>query len=163
MTPMRPLLLAVLGLFLAASAWADEMQPLSRGQTVYAPVYSEILHGNLDSSGNPSRIPLSAMLSIRNTNPVAAITVTSVSYYSGTGKLLRAFLDKPKSLAPLETIEMFIEHRDMTGGTGASFLIVWESAAPVNPPIVEVVHAYFFGTQSTAFISAGRPIDPAAK
>ena len=160
---MRPLLLAVLGLFLAASAWADEMQPLSRGQTVYAPVYSEILHGNLDSSGNPSRIPLSAMLSIRNTNPVAAITVTSVSYYSGTGKLLRAFLDKPKSLAPLETIEMFIEHRDMTGGTGASFLIVWESAAPVNPPIVEVVHAYFFGTQSTAFISAGRPIDPAAK
>jgi len=158
---MRPLLLAVLGLFLAASAWADEMQPLSRGQTVYAPVYSEILHGNLDSSGNPSRIPLSAMLSIRNTNPVAAITVTSVSYYSGTGKLLRAFLDKPKSLAPLETIEMFIEHRDMTGGTGASFLIVWESAAPVNPPIVEVVHAYFFGTQSTAFISAGRPIDPA--
>ncbi|HKF61585.1 MAG TPA: DUF3124 domain-containing protein [Dongiaceae bacterium] len=160
---MRPLLLAVLGLFLAASAWADEMQPLSRGQTVYAPVYSEILHGNLDSSGNPARIPLSAMLSIRNTNRAAAITVTSVSYYSGTGKLLRAFLDKPKSLAPLETIEMFIEHRDMTGGTGASFLIVWESAAPVNPPIVEVVHAYFFGTQSTAFISAGRPIDPAAK
>ena len=94
---MRSLLLAALGLFLAASAWADEIQPLSLGQTVYAPVYSEILHGNLDSSGNPSRIPLSAMLSIRNTNPAAAITLTSVSYYDGTGKLLRAFLDKPKS------------------------------------------------------------------
>ena len=157
---MRSLLLAALGLFLAAAALADEMQPLSRGQTVYAPVYSEILHGNLDSSGNPSRIPLSAMLSIRNTNPAAAITVTSVSYYDGAGKRLRAFLDKPKSLAPLETTEMFIEHRDMTGGTGASFLIVWESAAPVNPPIVEVVHAYFFGNQSTAFISPGRPIGP---
>ena len=160
---MRSLLLAALGLFLAATAWADEMQPLSRGQTVYAPVYSEILHGNLDSSGNPSRIPLSAMLSIRNTNPAAAITVTSVSYHGGNGKLLREFLDKPKSLAPLETTEMFIEHRDMTGGTGASFLIVWESAAPVNPPVIEVVHAYFFGNQSTAFISTGRPIDASAK
>jgi len=160
---MRSLLIAVLCLFFAAAASADEMQPLSRGQTIYAPVYSEILHGNLDSSGNPSRIPLSAMLSIRNTNPAAAITVTSVSYHGGNGKLLREFLDKPKSLAPLETTEMFIEHRDMTGGTGASFLIVWESAAPVNPPVIEVVHAYFFGNQSTAFISTGRPIDASAK
>ncbi|HEX7198804.1 MAG TPA: DUF3124 domain-containing protein, partial [Dongiaceae bacterium] len=73
------------------------------------------------------------------------------------------FLDKPKSLAPLETTEMFIEHRDMTGGTGANFLVVWESAAPVNPPIIEVVHGYFFGNQSAAFISTGRPIDPSAK
>ena len=160
---MRSLLLVVLCLFFAVTASADEMQPLSRGQTVYAPVYSEILHGNLDSSGNPSRIPLSAMLSIRNTNPAAAITVTSVRYYGSTGQLLRDFLDKPKSLVPLETTEMFIEHRDMTGGTGANFLIVWESAQPVNPPIIEVVHAYFFGNQSTAFISSGRPIDPSAK
>ena len=58
---------------------------------------------------------------------------------------------------------MFIEHRDMTGGTGANFLVVWESAEPVNPPIIEVVHAYFFGNQSAAFISSGGPIDPSAK
>src|SRR5215510_847855 len=158
---MRLLLAAMGMLFLSSSAFAQE--PLSRGQTVYAPVYSEVMYGNLDGSGNASRMPLSAMLSIRNTNPAAGITLTSVKYYDSAGKLLREFLDQPKSLAPLETTEVFVEHRDMTGGTGANFLIVWESPAPVNPPIVEVVHTYFFGNQSTAFISPGRAIDPAAK
>src|SRR6516165_6399680 len=102
MTPMRSLLLAALGLFLAAAALADEMQPLSRGQTVYAPVYSEILHGNLDSSGNPSRI-----LPTPNTTPAAATRATWVGYNGATGKLPRAFPNKPKPRAPLETTEIF--------------------------------------------------------
>lgn len=161
---MRPFLIAAMSLvFLASAALADEAPPLSRGQTIYVPVYSEILHGNLSSSGKASRLPLSAMLSIRNTNPGAAITVTSVKYYDSAGKMLQEYFMEPKTLAPLETTEIFVEHRDMKGGTGANFLVVWESAAPVNPPIVEVVHAYFFGNQSTAFISPGRPIDPSVK
>ena len=162
--PKRLLIPALVGLlFLASAARADEVLPFSRGQTIYAPVYSEILHGNLSSSGKASRLPLSAMLSIRNTNPGAAITVTSVKYYDSAGKMLQEYLTAPKTLAPLETTEVFVEHRDMKGGTGANFLVVWESPAPVNPPIVEVVHAYFFGNQSTAFVSPGRAIDPAAK
>jgi Protein of unknown function (DUF3124) len=162
--PMRPFPVAAIALLLLASgALADEVAPLSRGQTVYAPVYSEILHGNLDGSGKASRMPLSAMLSIRNTNPGAGITLTSVRYYDSAGKMLREYLSQPKALAPLATAEIFVEHRDMTGGAGAKFLVVWDAPSPVNPPIVEVVHAYFFGNQSTAFISPGRAIDPSAK
>ena len=145
-------------LVIAPSAFADEAPPLSQGETVYAPVYSDVQYGNLDGSGNPSRMPLSAMLSIRNTNPSAPITIKSARYYDSAGKLLREFIEQPKTLAPLESTEVFVEHRDMAGGSGANFLVVWESSAPVNPPIVEVVHAYFFGNQSTAFISAGRAI-----
>ena len=151
--------IAALGLLvIAPSAFADEAPPLSQGETVYAPVYSDVQYGNLDGSGNPSRMPLSAMLSIRNTNPAAPITIKSAKYYDSAGKLLREFIEQPKTLAPLESTEVFVEHRDMAGGSGANFLVVWESATPVNPPIVEVVHAYFFGNQSTAFISPGRPI-----
>lgn len=151
--------LAVLGLLaIAPSALADEAPALSRGETVYAPVYSDVQYGNLDGSGNPSRMPLSAMLSIRNTNPDAPITIKSARYYDSAGKLLREFIEQPKSLAPLESTEVFVEHRDMAGGSGANFLVVWDSATPVNPPVVEVVHGYFFGNQSVAFISPGRPI-----
>jgi hypothetical protein len=145
-------------LVIAPSAFADEAPPLSQGETVYAPVYSNVLYGNLDGSGNPSRMPLSAMLSIRNTNPGAAITLKSARYYDSTGKLLREFIEQPRTLAPLASTEVFVEHRDMTGGSGANFLVVWESTTPVNPPVVEVVHAYFFGNQSVAFISPGRAI-----
>src|SRR5262249_38783261 len=90
--PMRPFLISAMGLLcLAPGALADEALLLSRGQTIYAPVYSEILHGNLSSSGKASRLPLSAMLSIRNTNPGAAITVTSVKYYDSAGKMLQEY------------------------------------------------------------------------
>jgi len=154
--------IAALGLLvIAPSAFADEAPPLSQGETVYAPVYSDVQYGNLDGSGNPSRMPLSAMLSIRNTNQAAPITIKSAKYYDSAGKLLREFIEQPKTLAPLESTEVFVEHRDMTGVSGANFLVFWESAAPVNPPIVEVVHGYFFGNQSVAFISPGRPIRPA--
>src|SRR4051812_12701029 len=110
---------AVLGLlFGISSALAQDAPALSQGETVYAPVYSDVQYGNLDGSGNPSRMPLSAMLSIRNTNPGASITIKSAKYYDSTGKLLREFIEQPKTLAPLESTEVFVEHRDMTGGQG---------------------------------------------
>jgi hypothetical protein len=157
--PLKFFRLAALGLLvIASSAFADEAPPLSKGETVYAPVYSDVQYGNLDGSGNPSRMPLSAMLSIRNTNPGASITLKSARYYDSAGKELREFIEQPKTLAPLESTEVFVEHRDMAGGSGANFLVVWEAAAPVNPPVIEVVHGYFFGNQSVAFISPGRTI-----
>jgi hypothetical protein len=143
-----------------APARAQDIRPLVQGETVYVPVYSEILYGNLGSSGKPSRMPVSAMLSIRNVDEAAGITINSVRYYDGAGKLLRELLDQPAILGPLATTEVFVEHKDMSGGTGANFIVVWQSAEPVNPPIVEAVHAYFFGNQSIAFVSPGRPIRP---
>jgi len=122
------------------------------------PVYSELQYGNLNDSGRPSRMPLSAMLSIRNTDPAQTITVRSARYYDGTGKLLREYLDVPRALGPLQSTELFIEHKDLAGGAGASFLVVWESASPANRPVIEAVHALFFGNQSTAFVTTGREI-----
>src|ERR1700675_3585303 len=97
--------LVALVLLLASPAGAAG---LSRGQTIYVPVYSHVWHGNLDGSGKPSMLPLSVMLSIRNVNPEHAITVRAVRYYDTAGKLLKEFYQGPKTLAPLESADVFV-------------------------------------------------------
>lgn len=154
--------LAVLSLLVLAAqpAAAQEAPPLSRGQMVYVPVYSHIPHGNLDSRGQPAILLLSSALSIRNTDPGHAMLLTSARYYDTTGKVLREFVTAPIPLAAMASTEFFVEHKDTTGGSGANFVVEWSAEKPVNPPVIETVNAYFFGTQSVAFTSPGRVIRP---
>jgi hypothetical protein len=149
---------AVLSVLLATPVTAQEAPPLSEGQTVYVPVYSHILHGNRDGRGEAQTLLLSSMLSIRNTDPDLGLTVLSVKYFDTAGKLLREYLAQPARLGPMASTDFFIENRDDKGGSGANFLVVWDAPKPLNPPIVETVNAYFFGSQSAAFTSHGRPI-----
>jgi hypothetical protein len=148
-------LVAALWLVRAEAAEAPE---LATGQTLYVPVYSHVLHGNLDSRGNPNRMLLSSMLSIRNVDPKGTVKIRSVRYYDTDGILLRAFDDAMKDLGPLASTDVFIEHKDTAGGSGANFLVEWFSNSPINPPLVETVNVYFFGTQSVAFTSPARAI-----
>lgn len=145
---------------LCLPARAGEAPALSGGQTLYVPVYSHIWHGNLDGDGKPQMLLLSSMLSIRNTDPLAGITVLSVKYYDTDGRMLREYYKSPRFLGPMASTDVFIEHKDAEGGTGANFIVLWKSDKPVNPPIVETVNAYFFGSHSLAFTSPGRPIVP---
>src|SRR5690242_17493739 len=89
------ILVTVLGL---GRAEAAEVPDLTKGQTLYVPVYSHVLHGNLDSRGNPNRVLLSSMLSIRNVDPKGTVKIRSVRYYDTEGNLLRAFDDAMKDL-----------------------------------------------------------------
>ncbi|MBF0356152.1 MAG: DUF3124 domain-containing protein [Alphaproteobacteria bacterium] len=122
------------------------------------PVYSHILVNNRDGKGDPGSLLLSSMLTVRNPNLKAGLSLKSVAYYSSEGKLLREFLTEPRALPPMGATEFFIENRDREGGTGASFLIIWEASQPVRPALAESVNAYFFGTQSLAFASPGRVV-----
>ncbi|MBI5164381.1 MAG: DUF3124 domain-containing protein [Magnetospirillum sp.] len=136
----------------------DDLPLVSRGQTVYVPVYSHVLHGNQDRQGKPGTWLLSAMLSIRNVDPAAAVTIRSIRYYDTEGAPIRDYLPQPQKLGPMATTEVFVEHKDTAGGSGANFLVVWDADKPVNVPIVETVHTNFFGTQSVAFTSRGQAI-----
>ncbi|OAN45646.1 hypothetical protein A6A04_07065 [Paramagnetospirillum marisnigri] len=156
LVPMTAALL--LSILLAHPAVAEDVVTLSKGQSVYVPVYSHISHGNLDSQGQPMTLLLSAMLSIRNTDLHHPITVKSARYYDTDGKVLKEFVAKPVALGAMASMEQFIEHRDKSGGSGANFVVEWVADKPVNPPIIETVNAYFFGTQSVAFTSPGRVI-----
>ena len=142
---------------------ADPASPKASGQTVYVPAYSHVHHGNLDAQGKPSRLLLSSMLSVRNTDLKAELTLVSVDYHDTNGKLLRRYVTEPRRLGPLASADYFVEHRDVAGGQGASFIVAWRAERPINPPLAESVNTYAFGTQYMVFTTRGRALesDPA--
>jgi hypothetical protein len=140
-----------------APGFAAELPSMTKGETVYVPVYSHVLHGDQDSRGEADRWLLAAMLSIRNTDPGNGLRVRSIRYYDSNGKLVREY-PADKALAPLATTEIFVDHKDAAGGSGANFLVVWDADKPINPPIIETVHTYFYAARSTVFISRGQSL-----
>jgi len=126
---------------------------LSRGQTLYVPVYSNVFSA-------PKKIPfnLATILSVRNTDMSAAITVTSADYYDTKGKLVRRYFQKPVTLGALESTEIYIPEDDTLGGVGANFIVTWSSAVEVNLPIVETVMIGMKSGQGISFVSPGQEI-----
>ena len=123
---------------------------LSQGQTVYVPVYSNVIAG-------PREVPihLSNTLIIRNTDIHNEIQVLAANYYDTKGILLKKFYAQPVKLAPLETVYLYLSDRDQEGGVGANFIVRWRAAKEVNAPIIECV---MVGSQGRAFVSPSRDI-----
>ena len=135
---------------IAASA---ENIPISAGQTVYVPIYSHIY------SGVKSRpFDLAATLSIRNTNLNTSIRLVSVKYYDSAGKLVKDYLEAPINLDALAATRYIIAEDDKAGGSGANFIVIWRSAQPVNPPIIEGVMIGTHSGQGISFVSRGQVI-----
>ncbi len=145
------ILLTLVCLFLADQVCAGENAGLTKGQTLYVPAYSHIYSGNRE---NP--FLLAVTLSIRNTDPDNAIEVTRVAYYDTAGKLLKSYLESPKTLHALESARYIVPEKDKAGGSGANFIVEWKAAKPVNPPIVETI---MIGARSS-FTSRGQVIWP---
>jgi len=126
---------------------------ISKGQTVYVPAYSNVFSG-------PKALPfnLATILSIRNTDPGATITITATEYYDTNGKLLRNYRPKPVTLGPLASTYLYLDERDIAGGFGASFLVRWEAARAVNEPVIECVMIGATSGQGISFVSPGKVI-----
>lgn len=135
-------------------------EELSRGQLLYLPIYSYIWHGDRVNDGKaPPKTLVSVLVSIRNTSLKIPIRVISARYYSTDGKLLKEYLSKPTEVAALGTLELFVERKEMAGGSGANFIIEWESAAQTNLPVVEAVHVDIkYGGPAFSFVTSARPI-----
>jgi hypothetical protein len=152
----RLVLLALLAL--AHPALAEPPEAQSRGQTVYVPVYSEVRHGNLGAAGQPDRILMSILISVRNTDPNHAIRIVRANYYDTVGKLLGNYVTQAVTVPPFGTSEFFVEQRETAGGSGANFAIEWDAAKAVSPPIIEALHARFQAGYSATFVSRGKAI-----
>jgi hypothetical protein len=150
--------LAILSLLFAGHAAAQAEPALSKGQTVYLPVYSHIYQGSYDRKGNADKLLLSAMVSIRNRDAGRAIRISSARYYDTDGRMLREFVPQPRTIPPFGTIELFIERHDDSGGSGANFAVVWTADTAVNPPTLEAVHATLEGGRSVIFTTTGSAI-----
>lgn len=143
------ILLAAFGI----SARADSNIALSGGQTVYVPIYSHIYSG---LKGRP--FGLAATLSIRNTDPQNPITLVSVKYFDSEGKLVKEYLAQPAELAAMASTRYILPEGDTTGGSGANFLVKWQSSKKVNPPLIEGVMIGTRSGQGISFVSRGQVI-----
>ncbi|MEF8709564.1 MAG: DUF3124 domain-containing protein [Candidatus Accumulibacter propinquus] len=152
------LLAALLFTGTMAPALAEGIEPPTKGQTVYVPIYSEIRHGNVASSGKSDSTLMSVLVSVRNTDPSNPIRVVAAPYYNTDGVLIRNSVQMPRVIAPFGTFELFVELRENAGGSGANYAIKWDAATPVSPPTIEALHSKFQAGYSVAFISRGRAI-----
>lgn len=153
-TTMLPflLVLAAVACFMARPVDADTR--LWKGQTVYVPVYSHIYSGNREQP-----FYLAATLSIRNTDTRHAITLTAVDYYDSEGKFLKHYLDRALSLKAMGTKRYVIPESDKSGGSGAKFIVKWQSDQPVAEPLIESVMISTKTQQGISFTSRGRVLE----
>lgn len=126
---------------------------LSKGQVLYVPAYSHIYSGNKEKP-----FLLTVTLSVRNIDPKNPIRLMLVDYYETQGKLLKQYVFEPVQLKPLDSQRYIIAEKDESGGSGANFLVEWQSDIPVNPPIVESIMIGAQFQQGISFTSRAREI-----
>jgi hypothetical protein len=125
-------ILVIAILLLCSICLASSEYKLSKGQTIYVPVYSNVFSA-------PKQVPfyLANMLSIRNTDLSNSIKIISADYYDTKGQLIRKYYEKGITLLPLESIFIYLPENDVKGGFGANFIVKWNASKEVNAPIVE--------------------------
>ena len=151
---MLVVMFSLLSWTVPAESWSMTSEiRMSKGQTVYVPAYSNVFTG-------PKKLPfqLATTLSIRSTDLSASIRIVSIYYYDTNGRLIRRYLDKPVSLAPLASTPVHIEEKDASGGFGANFIVRWAGDKPVNAPIIECVMIGATSGQGISFVSSGQEI-----
>ena len=154
-----------IALLFTAGAWGEEPM-ISRGQTVYVPVYSHVALSMTSSKGwgsskkKSGEIPfqLATNVSVRNTDPKQSITIMKADYYDTEGAIVKKYIETPVVVAPMASTYFIVSQSDVSGGTGANFLIRWESKKPINEPIIESVTFGLRGNHSLSFVSKGKTI-----
>ncbi len=126
---------------------------MSRGQLLYAPVYSELLFFE-----EKMQKLTAANLSIRNVSPEHPLRILFVDYYDDHGTLLRNYLHDPIELEALGSTTFIIEQGDRSAGAGANFLVAWQADSLINNPIVETVTVQYMGPRGLAFRSPSRVV-----
>jgi len=137
---------------ITSNSWAVSIH-YSRGQTVYVPAYSHVFTG---PRANPYNLAIT--LTVRNTDPGTAISVSSLDYYDTNGRLVRRYMATPVSLAPLASHFVHLEEKDTSGGFAPKFIVRWESTRPVTTPLIEAVMIGATSGQGISFVSHGQII-----
>ena len=137
----------------ATAAVAAANDQLSRGQTLYVPVYSHIYSGDREKP-----VYLAVTVSIRNTDPHQTITVNAVDYHNSEGLRIHRYLEAPLTLAPMATVRYVVKESDKAGGSGANFIVRWQSETAVNPPLVESIMISTASALGISFSSRGVPV-----
>lgn len=127
----------------------------SKGQTLYVPAYSHVIHGDRNQP-----FQLTATLSVRNADPSHPITVLSVEYRDSKGSMIRQFITgAPKPLPPFTAAEFVVGESNKQGGLGASFIVRWKAETAVVAPVVETILIGTAAAQGISFVGGARVIE----
>lgn len=110
---------------------------VAEGQTVYVPVYSHIYAGG----GKPHL--LETTLGLRNAVPKRPLSLKSVRYFDTDGALVKEYRGEEMALDALVAVEFLVVKRNIRGGSGANFIVVWDADGPVCEPLIEAVMVDF--------------------
>lgn len=127
----------------------NDVDSLVMGST-YLSVYSEIY-----SSTQELTYDLTATISIRNISSKDSIYITSGNYFNTHGDLIRTYIARPVFVKPLETIEIVVDQKDRSGGTGANFIFEWDVPQGAPDPLFEAVMISTSGQQGISFTTIG--------
>ncbi len=137
----------------ASQGWCGEAPARSKGQTLYAPAYSHVFHGDRNQP-----FLLTVTLVVRNPDPMNSITLLSADYYGSKGKRIEKYVKDPVTVGPLSSVEFVVQETDKRGGPGACFLVRWSSGKPAVPPVVETIMIGTAAAQGISFVSESRVI-----
>lgn len=166
---MQKLVLIVLSLFIFSCAekeqkevssmhpvnWNNRMATLSASDSlmqgisylsVYSQIYSETEHRTHNLTGT---------ISMRNTNLRDTIYIRKAEYFDTHGNSIRTYFNKPIYIKPMETVEIVIDEKDQSGGTGANFLFQWSIKPNTHEPYFEGVMISTSGQQGLSFTTKG--------
>ena len=155
---MAAVLLTAIAVLTPSTTLAFQDFKLSRGQTVYVSVYSNIL-----TAPKGVAFHLDATLVIRNTDLEDSLVVTSADFFDTEGRLLKKYFEKPLILKPLETKHVYIPGESEKGGMGANFIVRWRSSDLINVPIIECVMTGTRSNQGISFVVSGQVIQEEAR
>ncbi|MDC6362347.1 MULTISPECIES: DUF3124 domain-containing protein [Flavobacteriaceae] len=114
--------------------------------SVYSQIYSETEHRTHNLTGT---------ISMRNTNLKDSIFIRKAEYFDTHGNSIRTYFDKPIFIKPMETVEIVIDEKDQSGGTGANFLFHWSIKPTSHEPYFEGVMISTSGQQGLSFTTKG--------
>jgi hypothetical protein len=137
----------------AYAATGVSVSSLRVHQAAYVPVYSHIYY----DGGRPYLLEVT--LSIRNVDPKHPVYLGAVEYYDTDGKLSKKQVGRLIKLEPLQTIEFLVERHDVTGGSGANFIVEWHAATKdTHAPLIEAVMVGRSGTNAISFVRKSEPL-----
>lgn len=127
----------------------NEPDSLIYGKT-YLSIYSQIYSQSEHKTHN-----LTAMVSLRNTSDKDTIYLSKAEYFDTHGKSVRTYFNQFIYLAPLETTEIIINEKDISGGTGSNFIFEWHIPKNSPEPLFEGIMNSTMGQQGLSFVTQG--------
>jgi hypothetical protein len=131
----------------------NKSDSLISGKT-YLSIYSQIYSQSEHKTHN-----LTAMVSLRNTSIKDTIYLLKAEYFDTHGKSVRTYFNQSIFLAPLETTEIIIDEKDISGGTGSNFIFDWKTPKNCPEPLFEGIMNSTMGQQGLSFVTQGYRIE----